>query len=185
MLEIKPFEERYFEDVRQVCVNTGPRSARTDNDEREKLLAVYCDYYCEKEPHNVFVLVDETDTVQGYILCSENAKKYRRNFVPYMQKLRRYGIKFCVEPWGEQLVYGFFGRKYPAHLHIDINKEFTGNGNGTRMMQTLLGHLKSKNVRGVMLIVGSENEEAIRFYKRNGFKILCSLFGGTVMAKEL
>lgn len=185
MVEIKQFELKYLEDARQVCLNTGPRAAREDADEREKLLAVYCDYYCEQEPDNAFVIADENDVAQGYILCAENVSAFRKNFVPYMKKLRRFGIKCCIEPWGEQLVYRFFGKKYPAHLHIDINKGFRGNGNGTRMMQTLLGHLKNKNVRGVMLIVGSGNDEAIRFYKRNGFKILCSLFGGTVMAKEL
>ncbi len=185
MVDIKEFDNKYFADVRQVCVNTGPKSARTYDSEREKLLTVYCDYYCNEEPDNAFVLVDENDTVQGYILCAENAKKYRKNFTPYMKKLRRYGVKCCIEPWGEQLIYSFFGRKYPAHLHIDINKSFTGNGNGTRMMQALLGHLKNKNVSGVMLIVGSGNKEAIRFYKRNGFKVLCSIGGGTAMAKEL
>lgn len=185
MLEIKPYKEKYFEDVRQVCVNTGPVEAKTDAAAREHLLAVYCDYYCEKEPRNVFVLVDENDIAQGYILCAENFRDYRKNFAPYMKKLRKSGIGNCVLPLGEQIVYSFFGRKYPAHLHIDINPELTGGGNGTRLMQTLLKHLKAKGVRGVMLIVGSVNTVAIRFYKRNGFKILCSLCGGTAMAKEL
>lgn len=185
MVEIRRFEEKYIENVRQVCVNTGPIAARTDPVEREKLLAVYCDYYCEKEPQNVFVLVDESDTAQGYILCAEDIRTYRKAFAPYMQKLRKFGIKECFIPWGEEFIYRFFSKKYPAHLHVDINKPFRGNGNGTRLMETLLGHLKSKNVKGVMLIVGSHNTAAIRFYKRNGFKILCSLFGGTAMAKEL
>ncbi len=185
MVEIRRFEEKYIEGVRQVCVNTGPAEAKTDPAEREKLLAVYCDYYCEKEPQNVFVLVDETDTAQGYIFCAENARTYRKGFAPYMQILRKYGIGSCVIPLGEQFIYGFFSKKYPAHLHIDINADFTGNGNGTKMMTALLEHLKSKGTKGVMLIVGSHNTAAIRFYKRNGFKILCSLFGGTAMAKEL
>lgn len=185
MLEIKSFETKYIEDVRQVCVNTGPEQAKTDPAEREKLLAVYCDYYCEQEPANTFVLVDENDTAQGYILCAENAKEYRKGFAPYMQKLRKHGICSCVIPWGEQVIYSFFSKKYPAHLHIDINREFTGGGNGTRMMQTLLEHLKSKGVKGVMLIVGSHNTAAVRFYKRNGFKVLCSISRGTAMAKEL
>lgn len=185
MLEIRAFEEKHFEDVRQVCVNTGPIEAGTDPVEREKLLAVYCDYYCEKEPQNVFVLEDENGSAQGYILCAESFRTYRKNFAPYMQKLRKYGIGSCILPLGEQIIYSFFGKKYPAHLHIDINREFTGNGNGTRLMGTLLEYLKSKGVKGVMLIVGSHNTAAIRFYKRNGFKILCSIGGGTAMAKEL
>ena len=185
MVEIKQFNLKYLEDARQVCLNTGPKSARENADERDKLLAVYCDYYCEKEPQNAFVLVDETDTAQGYILCAENVHTYRKAFSPYMKKLRGYGITNCIIPLGENIIYGFFSRKYPAHLHIDINAPFTGNGNGTKMMNALLTHLKSKGTKGVMLIVGSHNTAAIRFYKRNGFKVLCSLGGGTAMAKEL
>lgn len=185
MLEIKKFDKKYLEDVRQVCINTGPEEAKNNSAEKEKLLAVYCDYYCEQEPQNVFILVDENDTAQGYILCAENAKNYCKNFAPYMQKLRKHGIGACVIPLGEQFIYKFFAKKYPAHLHIDINREFTGNGNGTKMMQTLLEHLKNKGVKGVMLIVGAHNTAAVRFYKRNGFKVLCSLGGGTAMAKEL
>ena len=185
MIEIKPFETKYSEDVRQVCINTGPIKARTDPVEQDKLLAEYCDYYWQNEPENVFVLVDEDDKAQGYILCAENAKKYCKGAVPYRKKLRKHGIGACITPWGEQLIYRFFSKKYPAHLHIDINKPFRRNGNGTQMMQVLLSHLKSKGINGVMLIVGSYNTKAVRFYKRNGFKVLCSLGGGTIMAKEL
>ena len=185
MIEIKPFETKYAEDVREVCVYTGPRIARTDPAEREKVLAEYCDYYWQNEPENVFVLVDEEDKAQGYILCAEDAKKFRKGFAPYMQILRKHGLKTCIVPWGEQLIYSFFSKKYPAHLHIDIKRPFRGNGNGSQMMQTLLSHLKSKDIKGVMLIVGSGNTKAVRFYKKNGFKVLCSMGGGTVMAKEL
>ena len=52
-------------------------------------------------------------------------------------------------------------------------------------MNTLLSHLKSEGVKAVMLIVGSGNKPAVRFYKRNGFKVLISAFGGTVMGLKL
>lgn len=185
MLEIKPFEKKYFEDVQQVCVNTGPEEASKDAAKRERLLAIYCNYYCEQEPDNAFVLVDENDKAQGYIFCGENARQYHEKFIPYMKKIRKHGIIACLIPWGEKIIYNILAKKYPAHLHIDINHEFTGNGNGTRLMETLLEHLKRKNVNGVVLMVSSSNTAAIRFYKRNGFKILCSLFGATTMAKEL
>lgn len=185
MLEVKKFENKYLEDVRQVCVNTGPEKAKTDPGQKDRLLAIYCDYYCEQEPQNAFVLVDENDKAQGYIFCSENAREYQKKFKPYMKRVCKHGITACMIPWGEKIAYNFLFKKYSAHLHIDINHEFTGNGNGTKLMQTLLEHLKNKGINGVVLIVGSGNTAAIRFYKRNGFKILCSLFGATTMAKEL
>ncbi len=185
MLEIKNFEMKYFEDVRQVCINTGPQKAKTDPGEKDRLLAIYCDYYCEQEPQNAFILVDENDRAQGYIFCSENAKEYHKKFKPYMKRVRKQGLVACLIPWGEKVFYNFKIKKYPAHLHIDINHEFTGNGNGTRLMQTLCEHLKSKGVCGVQLMVSTSNTAAIRFYKRNGFKSICSVGGATAMAKEL
>ena len=53
------------------------------------------------------------------------------------------------------------------------------------MIQMLLDKLKSNGSKGVMLIVGTGNVKAIKFYKKNGFKVLRRIGEGTVMAKEL
>ena len=70
--------------------------------------------------------------------------------------------------------------KYPAHMHIDIDSGYTGGGNGTAMVNLLLSHLKSLNVKGVMLIAGSANTGAVRFYKRFGFKTLLKACGAQI-----
>ena len=81
--------------------------------------------------------------------------------------------------------YFFLGLKYPAHLHIDILREYQGKGYGAQMMNTMLSNLKSKKVKGIMLMVNKDNHGAIRFYERLGFKALFNGFGGVVMAKNL
>ena len=56
---------------------------------------------------------------------------------------------------------------------------------GGKLIETLLARLKEEGVRGVMLIAGSGNTGALRFYRRHGFKKIISLFGATIMGKSL
>ncbi|MEU9090293.1 GNAT family N-acetyltransferase [Streptomyces sp. NPDC048428] len=61
---------------------------------------------------------------------------------------------------------------YPAHLHIDLLPEAQGGGNGSRLIHTLLGALRSRGVRGVHLGVGKANADAVGFYRHIGFEEL-------------
>ena len=185
MFIIKPYEEKYKADVQQVCINTGPDAAATDPKTREYILSAFCDYYVEQEGENALVLVDESDKAQGYILCAESFNQFRKNFNPYLRKIRKCGFSFCIEALGEMLATGIFAKKYPAHLHIDLNEQCRNGGYGSKMIEMLCENLKSKGICGIMLVVGSGNTDAIRFYKKNGFRKLLNAFGGTVMAKEL
>ncbi len=182
---IKKFEPQYADDVRNVCINTGPESAKTNPAVRSYTLNTFCNYYIEQEPENVFILVDESNTAQGYVLCAADFKAYVKNFKPYLKEIRKAGKKFCINAIAEIMGHSAFSLKYPAHLHIDINSDFTGGGNGTKLISALTQHLKANGVKGLMLIVGNQNTGAINFYYRNGFKKIFSALGGTVMAKEL
>lgn len=185
MPEIKKYQEKYKADLQRVCVNTGPLAAQTDERVREYILNTYCDYYLECEPQNVFALVDENDTAQGYIFAAENYKAYRRAFGKYLKRVRKSGLKNYLYVLGEDFFYRLFSRKYPAHLHIDLNEGYRGGGNGTEMMKIQLDNMRNKKIKSIMLIVGTGNVQAIKFYTKNGFKHLLSAGDATVMAKEL
>ncbi len=187
MVTVKNYEPKYFEDVRQVCINTGPKSAATDPNMRDFILFTFCDYYCEQEPENAFVLVDENDVAQGYVFGARDFKTYIKNMKPYLAKVKKTGIRNYMDAIAEILGHAVYSLKYPAHLHIDINEPFRGNGNGTKMITTLTEHMKNDmGVKSIMLIVGSGNTKGINFYKKNGFKIIRAFKNtGTVMAKEL
>lgn len=187
MVVIKKYEPKYFEDVRQVCINTGPKEASTDPDMRDFILFTFCDYYLEQEPENAFILVDEeTDTAQGYVFGARDFKTYIKNMKPYLKKVKKTGKANYIAAIGEILGHAIYSFRYPAHLHIDINEPFRGNGNGSRMISTLTEHMKkNKGVKSIMLIVGTSNKRGINFYNKNGFKTVRVLKGGTVMAKEL
>ncbi|MBQ7121859.1 MAG: GNAT family N-acetyltransferase [Clostridia bacterium] len=186
MVTIKSYEPKYREDVQQVCLNTGPDTALTDPVMRDFILCTFCNYYIEQEPENVFVLVDENDTAQGYVFGALNFRKYFRDFKPYLKAVRKLGAKYYLDVSAEILAHAVFSLRYPSHLHIDINEPFRGNGNGSKMISTLTQHMKENGSRAIMLIVGTSNTRGINFYKKNGFKIKASLKNsGTVMAKEL
>ncbi len=186
MAVIKPYEEKYYKDVQQVCLNTGPAEALTDPVVRDFILYTFCNYYIEQEPDNVFVLVDEeTDTAQGYVFGAMNFRKYLKKFKPYLRKVKETGKGNYFNAIAEILGHAVFSLRYPSHLHIDINEPYRGNGNGSKMISTLTGHMKSKGAESIMLIVGTGNVRGINFYKKNGFKVLMKTKDGTVMAKEL
>jgi ribosomal protein S18 acetylase RimI-like enzyme len=66
---------------------------------------------------------------------------------------------YCPEPYAD----------YPSHLHIDLLPRAQGHGWGRRMMEHLLGKLRSEGSPGVHLGVGQVNERAVGFYGKLGF----------------
>ncbi len=187
MVVIKKYEPKYFEDVRQVCINTAPPEAKTDPDMHDFILFTFCDYYLEQEPENVFVLVnEETDTAEGYVFGARDFKTYIKNMKPYLAKVKKTGRANYFDALAEIAGHAIYSFRYPAHLHIDINEPFRGNGNGSRMISALTEHMKKTHgVKSIMLIVGTSNTRGINFYKKNGFRIIRVVKSGTVMAKEL
>lgn len=184
-MEIKNYNPKYKEQIQQVCINTGPIEASTNIKVRETILNTYCNYYIEQEPENSFALVDENDDAQGYIFSAPDFKKYRKGIKPYLKKVKETAGLGILEAYAELIGTGFFSIRYPAHMHIDINEGFRGNGNGSAMVNTLFEHLRSKGVKGVMLIVGTGNKRGINFYKKNGFHKLFITKDGTIMGRKL
>ena len=44
MVEIKPYDPKYKDELRQVCINTGPKEAATDKKTRDFIIYTFCDY---------------------------------------------------------------------------------------------------------------------------------------------
>ena len=173
------------ERVREICRRTGPLEAVTDEDVGRYITDCYCDYYLENEAGTCFVLLDDAGTVQGYTLSAPEYKRYRRAFAPYLRRILQNPKSEKLEVRAEQIALRCFSPFFPAHLHIDLLDEVTGQGGGTQLMRRLLAQLTAQRVPGVMLIVGSGNKDAIRFYRRFGFRRLIAVGGGTVMGRKL
>lgn len=184
-MTVAPYAAWMMPRVQYICRRTGPDAAMTDENIARYILDCYCNYYLEHEAAHCFVLLDEQNEVAGYTLSATDHRAYKKGFAPYLKRILRTPGAERGEVLAEQLALQLFAPRYPAHLHIDLLDEVTGQGGGTRLIQTLLSHLKALQVPGVMLIVGSGNVDAIRFYRRQGFHTLLALGGGTVMGLRL
>ena len=169
MVKIIPYEEKYKEDVRNVCLNSdGP----CDLDEKGKfyILNTFCDYFIEQEGENCFVAVNENDRAVGYVICARDYDGYYKRFCE--EYLPRFDVSATDDIEGARHsadMQGEFKNEYPAHLHIDVLPEYQRAGLGHRMVDALLALLREKGIKGVMLTTGVDNEKGRGFYNKYGF----------------
>lgn len=168
-MPIRPYHEKDRDAVRYICLNSdGPCDA--DENGQHFLLTTYCDYYIEREPHNCFVFADEEDNAVGYILCAEDFDPFWQTFLSdFKTRLAPDDTDAHGYALASTALHREFKDTYPAHLHIDLLPDYQGKGIGTRLMHTLLTHLRAKQCKGVMLTVWNQNDGGIRFYNRYGF----------------
>lgn len=106
----------------------------------------------------------------GYILCAKDLKAYEKNASPYYLTLKKLDeVKAERFPNANRELERFYP-EYPAHIHIDILEEYTGNGVGSKLMQALFEVLKEEKVPGICVLVDTNNKRAVRFYEKMGFK---------------
>lgn len=184
MAGVRKYLEKDKENLRKICVETS--SLPTENEfDRNFLYLMYNDYYTEYEKNNCFVFTNDDDEAVGYILCAEDFDSYidimKKKYLP---KISYLGKKYRSMADGEIFTHKLFKRKYPAHLHIDILPDYQHIGAGTQLVSALKEHLKAENCRGLMLSAGMNNKKAIRFYKKNGFRVVVNFFGSVIMAYD-
>lgn len=63
-------------------------------------------------------------------------------------------------------------KEYPAHLQIDIQQGYRGEGIGSRLIAAYLEQLRQLNVIGVHLETTSHNAAACHLYEKVGFTLL-------------
>ncbi len=170
-MEIRKYEEKDKENVRYICLNSD--GGISNKELCDFVLHIFCDYYIENEPENCFVLSDKGKAV-GYVICAENfgefKKIYESVYVPKTNGMSKNLMNWANEAYDLQEKYM---NEYPAHLHIDILPEYQRGGWGSKLIETLLEHLKEKNINGVMLTAGTANKIADKFYRKFGFNELC------------
>ena len=170
MYSIRSYHSKDTENLKKICIKTASPAFQGKKLTETALVDVYCRYYIENEPESCFVLADENDMAQGYVLCAKNYDEYKKIFK-----------KKYLKTWNPvTLIMGNFALKsikdyvkeYPAHLHIDLLPECQGKGYGRKLIETLIGCLREKEIKGLMLHVSMENEGARAFYAKCGFKVL-------------
>ena len=184
MPTIRPYQPKDQENLRHICIETGPASAMQKGRAQTMLLATYCDYYAECEPETCFVIADDGDEAVGYILCAPDYKAYRARFLKdYAPQVK--GLPYKIACQGAARMPKRFSKEYPAHLHIDILPDYQRMGLGSQLMDTLTARLREMGIPGVMLGVGAGNVKGRSFYNKYGFQTLMRIPTSVVMGLKL
>ncbi len=189
MVTVRPYSEKDKRRVQEVCLRAASAKDSFDSwysDGSHFILTTYNNYYTEHEPENCFVSVDEDDNAVGYIICAKDVGKWRRVFMKdYFPRLKGMDSKYKLWALAEIIIKVMFQKDYPAHLHIDMSKDYRGQGAGTMMMDALVNHLRENGVKGVQLTCGTDNHRGINFYQKYGFKILNTNSQGVTLGLKL
>ena len=60
--------------------------------------------------------------------------------------------------------------RWPAHLHINVAPEARGSGAGAALMEAWFDRLRDHHIPGCHLQTIVENQGAVRFFERSGFR---------------
>ncbi len=181
---IRRYEEKDKEQVIYICLND--MFGKYEHSLIDYVEWMFCRYYIEVEPQNCFVAVDENDKPVGYCYGVADYDEYQNNFEPYIRKVESLKDRaYLKDALTEMYDHAIYKRDYPAHLHIDILPDYQSKGIGSKLIEAFCNNLKEQSIKGVMLIVGTENEGARRFYERNGFTLLQDIKTGAAYGKTL
>lgn len=154
--------------VRYICLHAS--SAPQTPAFKEASLLVFCDYYVQYECSSSFVFENKSGEACGYIFCSPDYEKWKKNLTAFLQthtnpiaNAMAHSIIESMKP---------FADRFPSHLHIDIHPKKQGKGIGGKLIEHLKDFLSEQNVKGLMLQVAADNFKAQEFYNKHGFQSL-------------
>lgn len=182
--QIRPYVNHDFGAVYHVCLKTGDAGQDASHlyDDPKLLGHRYVGPYVSLQPELAFILEDEQG-VCGYVLGAHDTKAF---YQAYLTTWLPQVTPHIPDPSGdpnlwtptEHLQHELHHPRlevpealqtFPSHLHIDLLPRAQGQGNGQRMMHTLLDSLRDQNSPGVHLGVSPHNHRAQRFYQKLGF----------------
>jgi GNAT superfamily N-acetyltransferase len=177
--------------VREICVLTSPAVQALIGKRRNFFEDFWVEPYQLLRPDWTWVLRSENDDrVLGYLtaapdtvrFCTQRAWLQRMRLL-YRWILGRYGKgtpelrrwlrrSFHLDPHPEKV----FGkdvevelvRKFPAHLHMNLDPAAHGKGGGSLLLQALDQRMRQEGISGVHLFCGTG---PMGFYERCGFQV--------------
>jgi ribosomal protein S18 acetylase RimI-like enzyme len=184
---IRKFSREDRKAVRRIACETSFEGfSRYEFFEDDEILAdLLTRYYTDYEPDYCFVAA-YNDTVAGYLTGARNASVMNRVFyLRIIPKLvlksisrglffKKNTSKFLFHCLGSFFRGEFFTpgltSKFPATLHINIDKDFQNLGIGRKLINKYQCFLKEEKVKGVHF--GTASEGAKIFFTKMGFKLL-------------
>ena len=179
---IRPYHPNDRGQTEHICIATAGVGFHETPARTKGVLTAFCRYYLSHSPDTCFVAATEDDTAIGYVLCAPSFDQWANIFWKEAVTVFPFGLLWGIGSILEALPYA---GEYPAHLHINLLKPFRHKGLGRQLIHALEEKLRSQSCPGVMLCVGSSNQNAIRFYESCGFRALGQYPGSIVYGKKL
>ncbi len=173
MISIRKYRPEDKPFLQEICRITAHGSYKRSPEALSSVTVLYNDYYTENEPENIFVAADENDRPVGYILCSADEKKFRKEMkTTYKKRLQAVCPIKKADALAARLLTCLLPKKYRVHLHIDILPGYQRLGIGSRLMNALRTHLSKKEIPFLTVLSVSTHSDGYAFYKRYGFTVL-------------
>jgi len=182
---IRRYEARDRKAVRHLCCETGFLGKAIDPifQDREIFADYLTRYYTDIEPESSFVLEQE-GIVKGYLLGSY--RPFRQQLFNFFNNIHLFTRGMAKYPFYNNATRDFIGwilrtswKEVPqaprrsAHFHFNILPEAQGLAHSTKLMNSYLDHLRSKNVLQVYgQVVTFEARRGARVFERYGFQVL-------------
>ncbi len=185
---IRPYEGTDREPVLRIAADTAAFGEPVEAflDDRRLFWDAFYRYYVDFEPEHAWVAVVERDVVGFLAGCTDMARRDGRMATrvvpPVLWGLLRGRYLVGRRTWRHALdELGAAARRefptvdlrrYPAHLHINLDARWRGLGAGRRLIEAYLAQLLDLGVSGVHLRTTSLNTAAVALYTRIGFRLL-------------
>ena len=175
--------------IRQICADTADKGGPVEHifPDREVFADLVTRYYTDFEPGSLWVAALDGQVV-GYLTGCLDSRRYLwimfwRIFPHACLRALFRGV--FLHKRTHRFIHAIFkscmlgGLKrnisfdqYPAHLHVDIKKDFRQMGLGRRLMENFFTQAKSKGINGIYLTTLEDNFRACRFFEQSGFFVL-------------
>lgn len=150
-LEIINYSDGYDESVKDLLVELQDYIAETDKENYNILTDEYREKYFEKT-------MNEVNECEGKILlATENEKVI--------------GLIVGIINNEEECTFDFKAPKRGRVTELVVSKECRLNGIGKQLLDKMESHFKNVGCKGVLIDVFAYNENAQKFYSKNGYFI--------------
>ncbi len=182
--QIRSFRSTDEPRIRQICFETalygGPIRALIDD--QPLVTDALLGYYLRFEPESILI-AEKNGEIAGYLtgcIDTHRSEKIigRKLFPGLCWRIVAGGLAFQA-PVLSSLFPALRGlhraleakrnliSQYPAHLHMNLDSRFQGQGIGSVLLETHMGYLREKHIPGIHLSTGTEGGKA--FFAKKGF----------------
>ncbi len=137
-----------LEAIRKIFFECSGIKKFNSEDEKDLFFQRWCGLYLQKYPDTCYYAT-KNNQLLGYILGCLDSEKFLHEVT-----------------LGSLLIFKEYFKKYPAHLHINIDPKSQGLGIGS----LLIKHLINKESCNFFIVTGA-GQSNIEFYKKLSFKV--------------